>query len=188
MGRSYSRTLSDERRRRYDGKRGPNGRRLCRWCGTEVPRGRRTFCGDDCIHEWRLRSDPGYMRAQVWRRDRGVCASCGIDTTDVIKQIGQIRAQVQRDVRIEHYPIGNDATKRYHRYLAAMEQHFQELLLAAGIDPSFPRSRDTLWDADHIVPVSEGGGECGMENIRTLCWWCHQTETAKMHRRKTRKG
>ena len=25
------------------------------------------------------------------------------------------------------------------------------------------------WEADHIVPVSEGGGLCGLEGYRTLC-------------------
>ena len=34
-----------------------------------------------------------------------------------------------------------------------------------------------LWDADHIVPVCEGGGMCGLENIRTLCLKCHKDIT-----------
>ena len=33
--------------------------------------------------------------------------------------------------------------------------------------------RRSLWDADHIVPVAQGGGECGLENMRTLCLKCH---------------
>jgi 5-methylcytosine-specific restriction endonuclease McrA len=33
--------------------------------------------------------------------------------------------------------------------------------------------RDTFWDADHIQPVSEGGGLCGLDNLRTLCIRCH---------------
>ena len=59
---------------------GPNGRILCRWCNLETPTGRVTFCSDWCVHEWRLRSDPGYLREQVLKRDRGVCAICRIDT------------------------------------------------------------------------------------------------------------
>jgi 5-methylcytosine-specific restriction endonuclease McrA len=46
-----------------------------------------------------------------------------------------------------------------------------------------PAGRENLWDADHIVPVAEGGGECSLENLRTLCIWCHQNETAKLRRR-----
>src|SRR6202051_3663885 len=59
---------------------GPAGRPLCRWCRTEVPKGRRTFCSENCVHEWKLRTDPGYLRDKVFARDRGVCAKCGVDT------------------------------------------------------------------------------------------------------------
>ena len=30
-----------------------------------------------------------------------------------------------------------------------------------------------IWQADHIIPVAEGGGLCGLENMRTLCVVCH---------------
>ena len=36
---------------------------------------------------------------------------------------------------------------------------------------------------DHIVPVVEGGGFCGPENIRTLCRACHCLETRALRRR-----
>lgn len=29
------------------------------------------------------------------------------------------------------------------------------------------------WHADHILPVYKGGGQCGIENFRTLCVACH---------------
>jgi 5-methylcytosine-specific restriction endonuclease McrA len=45
-----------------------------------VPRGRRTFASDDCVHRWKLRTQPGYVRQQVWNRDRGICGVCGVDT------------------------------------------------------------------------------------------------------------
>jgi hypothetical protein len=44
-------------------------------------------------------------------------------------------------------------------------------------------SRTSLWDADHIVPVVEGGGECDLSNIRTLCLRCHQQVTLELRRR-----
>jgi 5-methylcytosine-specific restriction endonuclease McrA len=39
------------------------------------------------------------------------------------------------------------------------------------------------WHADHIVPVVEGGGECDLENYRTLCVTCHKQETAALRAR-----
>jgi hypothetical protein len=40
-----------------------------------------------------------------------------------------------------------------------------------------------FWQADHVLPVAEGGGDCSLMNIRTLCTPCHQKETAKLRRR-----
>ncbi len=36
------------------------------------------------------------------------------------------------------------------------------------------------WQADHIVPVVEGGGLCGLDGYRTLCDDCHKAETRKL--------
>jgi hypothetical protein len=52
---------------------------ICRWCRGVVRPPRRTFCGDACVHEWKLRSDPQYVRDAVWRRDGGVCRLCALD-------------------------------------------------------------------------------------------------------------
>ena len=45
-------------------------------------------------------------------------------------------------------------------------------------------NRRSLWDADHIVPVVEGGGECDLSNIRTLCLLCHREVTAALRERR----
>jgi hypothetical protein len=47
------------------------------------------------------------------------------------------------------------------------------------------------WEMDHVVPVVEGGGGCGLEGLRTLCCIgvrggphrCHQRVTAELRRR-----
>lgn len=131
--------------------RGPNGRGLCRWCSLEVPRGRFTFCSEFCVHEWKLRSQPAYLREQVLERDRGVCAFCGVDTIAAARKLRFSRGA-----------------------------HRISLLDFWGLRA---RSRKTLWDADHIVPVVEGGGECDLENIRTLCLRCHRFATAQLRKR-----
>ncbi len=45
-----------------------------------------------------------------------------------------------------------------------------------------PKEGD-FWQADHIQAVAEGGGGCGLENLRTLCTPCHQIETEKLRGR-----
>lgn len=49
----------------------------CAWCGSELPKGRRTWCGDRCAdafwknHWWSL------ARRAVKRRDKYACKRCG---------------------------------------------------------------------------------------------------------------
>jgi len=131
--------------------RGPNGRGLCRWCSLEVPARRFTFCSEYCVHEWKLRSQPGYLREQIFHRDLGICAHCGVDT-------------VREHIRLKR--ARGDSR-------AALMRHwgFRKVI------------RKSLWDADHILPVTEGGGECDLDNIRTLCLRCHRTVTAQLRER-----
>src|SRR6185312_12808001 len=123
----------------------------CRWCSLEVPSGRFTFCSDGCVHEWRLRTNPGYLREQVFRRDRGVCAICRVDTYSAYIELKRSRSR-QR----------------------------QKLLDRWGLKQI---NRKSLWDADHIIPVSEGGGECDLANLRTLCLVCHRQQTSELRAR-----
>lgn len=131
--------------------RGPNGRGLCRWCSLEVPRGRYTFCSEFCVHDWKLRTQPAYLREMVFERDRGVCASCLVDTLAEARKLRFARG-----------------SKR------------SELLAQWGLRR---KSRKSLWDADHILPVVEGGGECDLANIRTLCLRCHRLATIELRLR-----
>lgn len=136
--------------------RGPNGRGLCRWCSLEVPRGRYTFCSEFCVHEWKLRTQPAYLREQVFKRDRGICASCAVDTTHEARKLRYARG-ANRISLLAHWGLRR-------------------------------KSRKSLWDADHIIPVIEGGGECDLENIRTMCLRCHRQATLQLHRRKRLTG
>ena len=131
--------------------KGSNGRNLCRWCELEVPAGRSTFCSEWCVNEWKLRTQPGYVREQVLERDKGICAMCAIDCSAEMRKLKRCRTE-----------------KR------------EAAWLAWGLKP---RQRRTLWDADHILPVAEGGGECDLTNIRTLCLHCHRRVTAELRLR-----
>lgn len=126
----------------------------CRHCGQPVPKGRRTFCSATCVHEWRLRTDPAYLREQVFARDKGICAGCGVDT---------VRQEL--DLKI---------LRRKNR--AVWEEKCRQLAIPLN-------RRRNLWDADHIVPVAEGGGECGLDNLRTVCLACHRAVTQLLRRR-----
>lgn len=42
------------------------------------------------------------------------------------------------------------------------------------------------WEADHVVPVSEGGGGCDINGYQTMCLECHKAKTAAMRGRQVR--
>ena len=121
-----------------------DGKPICRWCRGPVVAPRRTFCGEACVHEWKIRSSPWYVRREVKKRDKGICRLCGFN---VIK--------AHREWSRQKPPAPDRAARRQWRRLR-------------------PR-----WEADHIVPVADGGGECGLDNYRLLCRACHvQVTTA----------
>lgn len=50
----------------------------------------------------------------------------------------------------------------------------------------FNRSR-VLWEADHILPVDEGGTD-DLGNFQTLCLHCHKEKTARQAKRRRTMG
>jgi 5-methylcytosine-specific restriction endonuclease McrA len=104
------------------------------------------------VHHWRVRSDPGYLRDQVLKRDRGICKSCRVNTLVAAGILKRSRGQTR-----------------------------QRLLNYWDLPTYTGRS---LWEADHIVPVVEGGGECDLSNLRTLCLRCHRMATLGLRLRR----
>jgi 5-methylcytosine-specific restriction enzyme A len=150
--------------------RGPGGRALCRWCKTEVPKGRRSFCSDACVHEHKLRSDPRYLREQVFTRDRGVCALCSVDCDRVDRVFRGLMRKAR--LRLSQYPARVERDPQ--RYGALDMFRLQFPWFRAGV---------SAWAADHVLPVVEGGGECGVDNLRTLCLACHGIVTRELRER-----
>ena len=131
-------------------ERDASGAPICRWCRGPVAAPRRTFCGDNCVHEWKIRSSPWYVRREVKKRDKGICRLCGLNVLKAHREWGRRKP-----------PATDRAARRQWR----LER---------------PR-----WEADHIVPVADGGGECGLENYRLLCRRCHLDVTLAWRARRS---
>jgi hypothetical protein len=127
---------------------------LCAWCGNPRPKGRRKYCGPACANEANIRAGGAWVEAAVFARDRGICAACGMDCEWVA---AQKRAMW--------------AARRSWEYGAAER-------MPGSWGPWSYHGR--LWQADHIRPVAEGGGVCGLENYQTLCLRCHKLDTAEL--------
>lgn len=149
--------MSTQRSERSSPKgKGPNGRNICRCgCGRESSPPRRNWFSQECVDAWKERNDITTIRRKVYKRDKGICAQCGINTDE---------AQWL-------------ASETLNRLSWSEQSEFRHLI----IPPGFPSDlcRD-WWEADHIVPVVRGGGQCGLEGYRTLCVPCHKRETARL--------
>ena len=132
-----------------------NGLTCCRWCGKGVKPPRRTMCSPECVHELQIRTNGRYLRDCVYNRDKGICKLCNTDT----KLIAKKALQLKTEEKIIYLKENNISLKRK----IWKRKH------GGG-----------LWDADHIIAVKDGGGLCGLENIRTLCIKCHKNVTKEL--------
>jgi 5-methylcytosine-specific restriction endonuclease McrA len=129
------------------------GAPVCRWCRGPVAPPRRTFCGEACVHEWKIRSSPWYVRREVKKRDKGICRLCGLNVVKAHREWTRAKPPV----------TDRAARKRW-------------------------RAERPRWEADHIVPVADGGGECGLDNYRLLCRPCHVRVTLEWRAQRSRPG
>lgn len=117
-----------------------------RWCGNKA-------CWDDAG----IRMGQGIQSA-LMKRDKGICACCGLDTVALEKLIREAGRRVS----------GVGKWRGPYRNASMLLVRFGLTVHEAG---------KSLWEADHIVPVEEGGGCCGLDNFATLCIWCHKEKT-----------
>ena len=101
------------------------------------------------------------LRKEVFERDHGVCAECGMDTEAFEEAVRRI-------------PVAYESCRGYVRKIAL-----------EALDPPL-NGRRPLWAADHIDPVEDGGGHRGLENIQTLCQVCHDKKTAEQKKRNSK--
>lgn len=143
---------------------------FCRWCGAETPPTRTRWCSQNCVDNYMIRNSSNMVRHHVKIRDKGICSNCGINCEEV-------RALMVRCWRLHK-------GERQYDFLWSKSdrKNFFSQWGPWGNDSS-----RSLWEADHIVPVIEGGGCCGLDNYRTLCLACHKRETAHLAKRRSGK-
>ena len=164
-------------------ERGPTGRGLCRNCHQEVPKGRISWCGKECLEVFNMLTNPGHVRYRVLDRDKGICAMCSRDCAALEMELEQLHSETYGYRRVgEHW---RDATAE--ERVAAQRRYALRIgdlrLEGFNVHDGPWVSTFAVWEADHVVPVSEGGGECGLDGYRTLCTPCHKRVTAELRKR-----
>lgn len=151
----------------------------CAWCGNDLNSSSlrsgvvSTYCSIECAEEGRLKRGGMYsssnIRSQLFTLESGICQLCHIDANAIFLRISSLQPAERLNALI-------NAGWTLPKGPKALQNLLQD-----------PKEGD-FWQADHIKAVAEGGGGCGLENLRTLCTPCHQQETAKLRSRLKLKG
>lgn len=119
---------------------------------------------------------PKLRRGRVDGAGRRLCCYCGA-------LVGARRRYWCSAACVERYGIarGNQSVAR--QYLQRTQRGVCQLCgQACGAYLTNLGWRRVAWEADHIVPLVEGGARTP-ENLRTLCCMCHRHETGKLRTR-----
>uniref|UniRef100_A0A8C4Q9K5 Zinc finger, RAN-binding domain containing 3 n=1 Tax=Eptatretus burgeri TaxID=7764 RepID=A0A8C4Q9K5_EPTBU len=127
------------------------------------------FCSEVCRQSFLLRANSSVVRKVVCETEYGVCQACGLDAQVLFRHVRDapctLRKQLLQQSPMMHLPVKqlNDMVRDPH----------------AG----------QFWQADHIRPVWNGGGQCSLANLQTLCTPCHlkKTEKQEVERKRMKK-
>lgn len=98
------------------------------------------------------RFQPTALRRAVANRDEGVCALCSRDCGAIDNALLRLRM------------VASDVGAQW------------ASLLGVAWKNANPHS---TWEADHVSPLCEAGVD-SLDNLRTLCRWCHKAETSTL--------
>lgn len=154
-------------------KRDQNGKKLCKVCEKSLPKNRSSYCSDEC---W-TRNTPSMMRSLVWDRDLGVCSLCHVETKPFKKLLTTIERERRKLIEIYEHKRSKEYDQLLRMIIDARD----------NVRVSMQGKYEDQWHADHILPVVEGGGLCGLEGYRTLCLPCHKKVTKELRQRLSKK-
>lgn len=149
--------------------------RLCRQCQFECPKPSRSFCSEGCLHLYKIRSTASYVRSSLLIRDKGICQLCFLDCE-------KLRLALNAELR----KIQGSRQAKQQLAISIAQELGPPCPLHLKVNRRGVLTRGNFFHADHIIAVVEGGGNCGLENFRTLCIGCHHEVTATLRRNRAK--
>jgi len=135
-----------------------------------------------------VRSNPTVARFHVEKRDRGICRDCGLDTLELAKAVKAAIEEQYSRWRADNPHVGRYRPRVARRAAGSAKvfvEDYARPAIEALLSPHGLSSwwwRKSFWDADHLLEVSRGGGECGLSNLATRCCACHAKRTVRQAR------
>jgi len=144
----------------------------CAWCGYALSKAslrsgvKATYCSKECSEQGRIRRGGKFnrVRDQLFSLEGGICQKCGINAYALFLRINALKP-------VERLNALCNTNWNLPKSGQALDRLLQN-----------PKKGD-FWQADHIIAVAEGGGDCGLDNLQTLCTPCHRVETEKLRSR-----
>ncbi|KAL9227343.1 hypothetical protein vseg_003040 [Gypsophila vaccaria] len=117
------------------------------------------FCSLSCYEDYRSRTSGSFLRKELFEVEHGICTSCNLDCHKLVQYLK---------------PLSKENREKY------IEREAPRLIKYKTLHDKLVRepTEGNAWHADHKVAVFLGGGECKVENLRTLCVACHADVTA----------
>lgn len=179
------------------------GNKLCVWCGKALPRGKKNmrWCSQKCVEQYQvLGGKMGQIRDKLRIATREICQGCGTDLKAMSHILREdLEAMTQPDISP---PQAVNIWARWRMWLGKKlfliwEGAISTILLGPAREKSFARlqmrqilgalQRRSLWQADHIVAVEDGGSGTDISNFQLLCSCCHLAKTNKAKAEKAEK-
>lgn len=121
-------------------------------------------------------------------RDKGICCTCGLDTIETRLEFAAAYRKRKKELIDQAMKSDPSLSLRSLSRSKAILQAARlaprcvEIKLRTNLPWKALVSRRTLWEAHHVVAVSEGGSLLDGGNLATYCLCCHAKETARQTR------
>ncbi len=169
----------------------------CIWCGKDFLQNisrcegvKSFYCSQECATEGRLRRGGMYsstrIRSQLFSLESGICQLCHVDANGRFSSLRFLFPNTKHLHSLNFLFVialflRMSALQPPERLNALMNANWTLPKSSKALQNLLQNPKEgDFWQADHIKAVAEGGGSCGLENLRTLCTPCHQHETEKL--------
>ncbi|XP_074644008.1 uncharacterized protein LOC141900831 [Tubulanus polymorphus] len=121
------------------------------------------FCSKQCSEQHWVKTSREYGRKIIYEVEQGICQICKFNAEQFFTQIKVTKDLERRAQLIKDSPYN------------ILKPEVKDRMVTKPY-------RGQFWHVDHIKAVMDGGGQCDIDNLRTLCVLCHQKVTSSQKR------